>query len=801
MQSLRIHARLAVVYIFCLLANGQPLQQRVAQPVVGTIVEPDERAAASLVSCYNGTYRMEAPHLALRASMLLREHAGCTGFYFCEPGFRCTAAGERIACEPGTFSSTYGGTQCASCRAGYRCQQYMDLKFGVLRGATSATQLPCASDASSYCLPGTSVAMRAAAGHYTFPSTSNLTASRAQHQEGQRPCELGHFCVAGVRYRCPRGTYGAAARLTTPTCSGFCSSAAACPPGSLQFDEWSLEQRASDYCSAGSMLPEPPSARALAFNDAFTLAMPEPQPTPLRALQQGRQMPALAAELAQCPRGCYCLPDGTRVPCPGGRAGTRLGELDSACAAPCAAGYYCPRGSYSEHATACGAPALYCPPGSAVPRVVPEGYMPIGGHELTRSDIRPCEAGQYCTGAHASPCPAGTWGGAHALSSVACSGPCPRGFTCPAASVQPFSSACGNASVWCPLASHVVQPVQPGFFSVRWQVLRRAPPALDSSHATKTTTTLLTVCFPDGTPSPVNVEPTLQRLATEPMALSAPGAAWALTQNEVLRTFSVVQPNEADICQLAKRIAAADGELARAVQQRNISQELGVTATLVSDALRHASSTYLYVVASWSSDTQHVRDAQLPCFAGHYCEFGIMRPCPGGSYAATWGNTHAQCVACPPGYFCPQGSAAPLPCGSAAVYCPGWGNALPRLADAGYYTVAHGAAGDYIIASHLFLEQRVYVNDTLRDADADTRTHQLVCPPGTYCRAGIAAACYSGTYTSRSGVTSSKCDGPCAAGHYCTAGSVTPRQAVCGNATYYCPQGCAQPLRLVYVPL
>ena len=35
-------------------------------------------------------------------------------------------------------------------------------------------------------------------------------------------CELGHYCVGGVKTKCPPGTYGDTTGLSTIACSGHC---------------------------------------------------------------------------------------------------------------------------------------------------------------------------------------------------------------------------------------------------------------------------------------------------------------------------------------------------------------------------------------------------------------------------------------------------------------------------------------------------------------------------------------------------------------------------------------------------
>ncbi len=59
--------------------------------------------------------------------------------------------------------------------------------------------------------------------------------------------------------------------------------------------------------------------------------------------------------------------------------------------------------------------------------------------------------------------------------------------------------------------------------------------------------------------------------------------------------------------------------------------------------------------------------------------------------------------------------------------------------------------------------------------------------------------CPAGRYGSTTGLSSSLCSGPCDAGYLCPAGSVGPRQNVCGGVERYCPQGDAGSPRIAPV--
>lgn len=101
----------------------------------------------------------------------------------------------------------------------------------------------------------------------------------------------------------------------------------------------------------------------------------------------------------------------------------------------------------------------------------------------------------------------------------------------------------------------------------------------------------------------------------------------------------------------------------------------------------------------------------------------ICNPCEAGKYQANPG--HAECEACPEGYFCPMGTATPIECGSIALFCPS-SAALVQPATEGHYTLPA-------------------TEDTLQ-----TRHSQQMCERGFACVGGIKSSCEAGlTYQVR----------------------------------------------------
>lgn len=74
-------------------------------------------------------------------------------------------------------------------------------------------------------------------------------------------------------------------------------------------------------------------------------------------------------------------------------------------------------------------------------------------------------------------------------------------------------------------------------------------------------------------------------------------------------------------------------------------------------------------------------------------------------------------------------------------------------------------------------------------------TAQTLCEPGYWCdeRTGIRQKCAAGRYGDAGGLFNAECSGLCAAGYYCTEGSISPNEVKCGAADVFCPAGSSAP--------
>jgi len=129
--------------------------------------------------------------------------------------------GELFKCT-GTFGSREGldHPNCdGPCSAGFFCPA----------GSTEFKQYPC-NKPNKFCPEGSKSPFDVDDGFYTTDIKDvNQTAIQEGEYEHQKvngrqfECEIGYWCKMGIRYPCPRGSYGNKSRETNPLCAGKCS--------------------------------------------------------------------------------------------------------------------------------------------------------------------------------------------------------------------------------------------------------------------------------------------------------------------------------------------------------------------------------------------------------------------------------------------------------------------------------------------------------------------------------------------------------------------------------------------------
>ena len=206
-------------------------------------------------------------------------------------------------------------------------------------------------------------------GNETAHGDRRLSLGTVETRTHQAPCEPGHYCVAGVRHKCPRGVFGAASGLSTAACSGPCRAGHFCPEestGDRGESATTVAERGIMECG-GSHVFCPPGSRS-------------PQPVLKGHFTEGGKWDGRTrSSERRCGPGSYCNARGERLPCRAGFYGDAFGLVDPKCSGLCAAGFFCPVGSSKAEEFPCGDPGVYCPEGSALPLPAPAGEYTVNG--------------------------------------------------------------------------------------------------------------------------------------------------------------------------------------------------------------------------------------------------------------------------------------------------------------------------------------------------------------------------------------------------------------------------------------
>jgi len=149
---------------------------------------------------------------------------------------------------------------------------------------------------------------------------------------------------------------------------------------------------------------------------------------------------------------------------------------------------------------------------------------------------------------------------------------------------------------------------------------------------------------------------------------------------------------------------------------------------------------------------------------------------------------------CPAGYFCPQGTAdvvcAPTGTPNNCRKRCGYGLSNPEA----YFCPARSSSRTAVPAGYY----AAGIGDP--DHEEETRDQQKVCKPPNYCPGGGTVGngkeipCPAGKFGASEALSDPACDGPCAPGFFCTAGSDQNDENRCGReqtypAAFYCPPG------------
>lgn len=456
-----------------------------------------------------------------------------------------------------------------------------------------------------------------------------------------------------------------------------------------------------------------------------------------------------------CEEGFYCV-SGQRIPCPAGTYGNVRKLTTASCSAPCPAGHYCPINTISGTTYPCGSANNYCSVGSAAPVPVPLGYYSTNadGSFLTndnsvktRSKIKICEQGFYCSDGIKYICEAGYYGNQEGLSTFSCSGLCPAGFLCPAGTIEPYNRPCSKSpNSYCPEGSGHPLLTAMGYYAVSTETI-------EGSYSNQIICPRGAYCI-DG----VKYLCKAGRYGGQVMETnsSCSGLCHAGTYCPPGSTYIREHGcgNSSVFCP-----EGSGAPTQASIGFYTVGNEYVNNTWHWQEIQTHAGFT------PFENSQEMHRVNQKVCEPGFFCIDGVKIPCPAGRYGKTYGLSSKTCdAACDEGYYCPEQSTSPqeYPCNGTNLFCP-FGSHVPKTVQTGYYTLDR--TGQYLedIDGH-----------TTVQFHSSTRSWEKRCEPGHYCVNGVKYMCKRGYWGSEFGMIVETCSGLCSAGFYCPLGKHPP---------------------------
>jgi len=641
---------------------------------------------------------------------------------------------------------------------------------------------------------------------------SSMGAFRATGGVTRRTAESlaprGHYALRGLLYECPAGTYGATTGLSSPQCSGACERGFYCPPSSVHPRQLPCGSPGR-FCPPGSPFPLPVSAGfytstvdtdtcppgtwrngsgvvdATLAEDAFTpdatgwLKSVVFGPTVVHLESWGGDLNDRGNAHSSEGQGDgggdgWALgPISPCLPCPLGTFKPLQGDALSQCR-PC--DEYTAESTHDRVECACtgrapggktlqdGVEALVfdAATGACVSTLVANLTSNAAPRQLVNSSAtrfaqHPCERGFWCSSSGVRyPCPAGRFGSAlyTTQSEPLCEGPCAAGYFCPEGSTSSTQFTCGAADRFCAEGSATPRLVQPG-----WYTNEDAHVSVRSSE---------TICPPG-------------YWCAGGLRYACAAGTWLSETGAI--DASACQPCEAGYWCPEASVNPRPYKCGNATVFCPAGSALPQPVVPEGFYTTHAGSPY-QGAAALRDPHNTTCSAQLLCEPGYWCRDGIKYQCPAGRFGWARGSSSPDCGGiCAAGYRCPGHpgtpslTAKPLECAPtdaadpSSYYCPAGSANAPKRATVGHYTVGGGEGNR-------------------------TRTNQVLCEVGWWCRGGVKAPCPVGTYGRTRGLTTSRCSGVCPAGFACPEASVEPTR--CQPGTYstgaakrctHCPGG------------
>lgn len=553
--------------------------------------------------------------------------------------------------------------------------------------------------------------------------------------------------------------YGDRPGLSEEKCAGICPAGYTCPKGTTSATAWP--------CPHGSVCP---------------LGSAKPQ-----ASQSGYHVvQTTAPEAVPCPQGSFCSPNeapGSSRLCPSGTFGNVTGLATAACSGPCEAGYYCPRGSTSATAQPCGNKTVFCPTGSAAPKLVAPGSYTIGKARLktlatdadvakdhaTRVAQRQCKPGYYCVNGERVACPAGTFGDKRGLMTPDCAGPCPAGYFCPQASIVAQAVACTTTTSFCPSGSALPRPTSEGHCAIsnetgEWYAQRKARPGEFAWRGR------CSPC-PAGTFGSEEME-------TRPACSGSCAAGYFCPAGST-------SPFQHECGSTAVYCPAASTEPRQVLEGYYTSLQVQALIPNETQAPGCEPGTYrdLSTTVNAFMDAVTGQSPLLVNYGDYSYPVARCVPCPNGTFKPETGDDVTQCKRCPE--YTTVSSNDRRTC-----WC------FRRAGGQQFDTITFALYFDTTMLKCDLVPKPLL--SILGDGKSGTnsvytRSEQFPCERGYFCKDGVRSPCPAGYYGDKRLETRATCSGACPPGFYCPLASWNSTARGCRDATIFCPRGSAVP--------
>lgn len=615
-----------------------------------------------------------------------------------------------------------------ACRAGFYCRT--DDSFERYCGGNNW-----------WCSTGSTKPTKVSKGYYSLGGTELSRLS-------QKECEIGFYCVEGVRYACPPGRIGNTTGLFTDLCSGPCPKGFYCPNyGSANGIPCG---NASVYCPEGSIEPAKVSLGYYSIGEGLDKS----------------------TEQHVAPVGWYAM-DGILFPCRPGRFGAIAGLSNSSCSGECNAGFFCPSNSTSARQFYCGGEDKFCPTGSSTPSLVNVGYY-------TSTSTEPCGPGSWRDNSLLID---------RSLRPVVLHSAIPTSVGTPPCSLCPegtFKYQKGDSENLCLRCPSLSVSSSDRISCVCFRLDKSGLSNTLFFNATSRRCEMLDIVGEQKTsPHNVHIPPETQitkieQFLCEPGFFCQHGTRFPCPRGYFGRKSGGDNSLCDGLCPPGFYCTVATITAKPCGRIDLFCPEGSFSPNFVSKGFETYNNKTSIVIPTDEMTLSTIRDAERKCPLGRFCVGGVSYSCPGGTYGGEIGLSDARCSGeCLPGYFCPPESSSKMQhkCGNATVFCPP-AAAHPLQAKDGYYTFPHSAENG--------LKQTAY--------------QQIKCEKGYFCRFGSRNQCPPGTYGWVEGA-SFQVDAckVCNEGYYCPSPRGSPSvgersQKPCGSSQVYCPKQSGKPL-------